>query len=81
MRWLTRFAVPVVLAVLLLALSLDIGRLVLAPTRAASIDAVRIRNAMVAELGEPAETAWRPDAVPPDYRWESREAPDYFADV
>lgn len=81
MRWLTRFAVPVVLAVLLLALSLDIGRLVLAPTRAASIDAVRIRNAMVAELGEPAETAWRPDAVPPDYRWESREAPDYFAEV
>src|SRR3546814_7926804 len=41
----------------------------------------RSRNAMVAELGEPAETAWRPDAVPPDYRWESREVPDYFAEV
>lgn len=74
-------AVPTVLAAMLLALGLDVGRLALAPTRDASIEAVRIRNAMVAELGSPADTEWRPDAVPPAYRWESLPAPDYFVGV
>src|SRR3990170_1380862 len=81
MSSIARMAVLLVLAALLLALGLDVGRLLLAPTREASIDAVRVRNAMVAQLGTPAETEWRPDAVPPAYRWESLPAPGYFADV
>ena len=63
---------------LLLVLCLDVGRLVLAPTREASKDAVRIRNAMVAELGEPIETDWPPSAVPANYNWEGRSAPRFF---
>lgn len=62
-------------------LCLDVGRLVLAPTRDASIDAVRIRNAMVARLGEPAQTAWTPDSIPADYHWEILPAPDYFTAI
>jgi len=80
-RSVIRIAGLVVLVVLLLGLGLDVGRLVLAPTREASIDAVRIRNAMVAELGSPAQTDWRPQAVPPSYRWESRPPPAYFTEV
>lgn len=76
-----RLAVLLVLAVLLLVLGMDVGRLVLAPTREDSVDAVRIRNAMVARLGTPADTDWDPAAVPPLYRWESRPAPRYFADI
>jgi hypothetical protein len=76
-----RLAILVVLAALLLVLGLDVGRLVLAPTRGDSIDAVRVRNAMVARLGTPDETEWRPDAVPLAYRWERLPAPRYFADV
>lgn len=64
-----------------MALCFDLGRLVLAPTREASIDAVRIRNAMVAELGEPAETNWTPSAVPANFRWESRPAPAFFTTI
>lgn len=79
MRAIVRVLIPVVLAVLLLALGVDVGRLLLAPTREDSIDAVRIRNAMVARLGTPAETDWPPDAVPPDYQWESLAPPAYFA--
>jgi hypothetical protein len=74
-------AIPIVLVALLLALGLDVGRLLLAPTREASVDAVRVRNAMVAQLGTPAQTAWRPDAVPSAYRWESLPAPGYFAEI
>lgn len=70
-----------VLAGLFIVLCLDIGRLALTPTREASIDAVRIRNAIVAELGQPADTDWQPDAVPPDYHWESLATPDYFTEV
>lgn len=81
MRAIVRVAIPIVLAALLLALGLDVGRLLLAPTREASVDAVRIRNAMVAQLGTPAETEWSPDAVPPDYRWETRPAPSYFSGI
>lgn len=81
MNLIARLTVVIVLLVLLLALSLDVGRLVLAPTREASIDAIRIRNAMVAELGAPADTEWRPEAVPSSYRWESRSAPAYFAGI
>lgn len=81
MSSIARLVVLVVLAVLLLALGVDVGRLVLAPTRQDSIDAVRVRNAMVAQLGSSAETEWRPDAVPPAYRWESLPAPRYFVDV
>lgn len=81
MTSITRLTVLLVLAVLLLVLGWDVGRLVLAPTRADSVDAVRVRNAMVARLGSPAETEWHPDAVPPGYRWETQPAPSYFADV
>jgi hypothetical protein len=81
MRRIARIAVPIVLVVLLLVLCLDIGRLALAPTREASIDAVRIRNAMVAEMGSAAETVWSPSEVPPDFRWERQPPPDYFAMV
>jgi hypothetical protein len=67
--------------IILTLLCLDVGRLVLAPTRAASIDAVRIRNAMVADLGEPSQTDWTPDTIPANYNWERRPAPDYFAAI
>lgn len=76
-----RAAVPIVAALLLMALCVDIGRLILAPTREASIDAVRIRNALVAELGEPAETDWTPSAIPADFKWEDRPAPAFFAQI
>jgi hypothetical protein len=76
-----RTAIPIGLAVLLAILSFDVGRLVLAPTREASIDAVRIRNAMVAELGEPSQTDWSPSAVPANYNWERRAAPAFFANI
>ena len=81
MSLIARLTVVLLLLALLLVLSLDVGRLVLAPTRAASIDAIRIRNAMVAEMGNPAETDWRPDAVPRDYHWESLPPPAYFATI
>lgn len=67
--------------VILTLLCLDVGRLVLVPTREASIDAVRIRNAMVAELGEPVQTDWTPDTIPANYKWESRPAPEYFGAI
>ncbi len=67
--------------IVLTILCLDVGRLVLAPTREASIDAIRIRNAMVAELGAPAQTEWTPDAIPANYNWEHRPAPDYFSAI
>ena len=66
---------------LLAFLSVDLGRLVLAPTREDSTDAVRIRNAMVAKLGTPDATAWTPGAVPASFNWESEPAPDYFVKV
>ena len=69
------------LAALLAILSFDVGRLVLAPSREASIDAVRIRNAMVAELGAPAQTDWTPSAIPPDYNWENLPAPTFFTTI
>lgn len=81
MRPFTRLAVPVLLAAALVLLCLDVGRLALAPTREASIDAVRIRNAMVAELGRPGDTAWTPETVPADFNWETRPAPPYFARI
>jgi len=76
-----RLAILSALAMLLLVLGLDIGRLVLAPTRQDSIDAVRIRNAMVARLGTPEETEWRPDEVPTSFHWENQPPPRYFAEV
>lgn len=81
MRHFTSVLLSAALLALLIWLCLDVGRLVLAPTREASIDAVRIRNAMVAELGEPDRTQWRPEAVPPDFNWESRPPPEYFTSV
>lgn len=81
MRPYMRTAVLTICAVLLAALCLDVGRLALAPTREASIDAVRIRNAMVAELGEPGETDWPPTAIPASFRWESRPAPAFFTAI
>lgn len=77
----SRLAIAALLAVLLVALGIDLGRLVLAPTRDASIDAVRIRNAMVAEVGTLAETQWSPSAVPANFNWETLPAPTYFAEV
>lgn len=81
MRPYRQIAVPIVMAMLLAILGFDIGRLVLAPSRAASIDAVRIRNAMVAQLGDPAQTDWQPDAVPADYKLESLPSPPFFAAI
>lgn len=78
---LARIAIAAVLALVLALLSYDVARLVLAPTRDASIDAVRIRNAMVAERGRPAQTEWRPEAVPADFAWESRPAPAFFTAI
>ena len=74
-----RTLVPAVLALIFVVLLFDLGRLALAPTREASIDAVRIRNAMVAELGRPAETDWTPGAVPAEFNWEQRPPSDFFA--
>jgi hypothetical protein len=78
MRPFIRIAFPIVIAVLLAVLSFDVGRLVLAPTRDDSVDAVRIRNAMVAELGQPQQTDWAPSAIPANYNWESTPAPTFF---
>jgi hypothetical protein len=74
-------AIYIASAAVLLVLCIDIGRLALAPTREASIDAVRIRNAMVAELGDPAETDWPPNAPPPNYHLETLPPPAFFMAV
>ena len=81
MRRNRRIAIAIGMAVLLAILSFDVGRLVLAPTREASIDAVRIRNAMVAELGEPTETEWPPSAIPANYNRETLPAPAFFTEI
>lgn len=81
MRSYWRTVVLLVLAAVLAILCIDVGRLALAPTRDASIDAVRIRNAMVAEWGEPAQTEWRPTTIPDSYRWESLAAPTFFTAI
>lgn len=81
MRPSMRTAILVAAAVLLVVLCLDIGRLVLAPTREASIDAVRIRNAMVAALGEPHDTDWPPNETPANYNSEILPAPAFFAEI
>src|SRR5688572_18678565 len=81
MRPHARIAVAFGTLPLLLALCLDVGRLVLAPTREDSVNAVRIRNAMVAELGQPRQTDWPPSAIPADYNWESRPAPTFFTTI
>lgn len=73
--------VAAVCAIVLALLCLDVGRLILAPSRDASIDAVRIRNAMVAELGDPAQTEWGPDRIPADFKWEQLPAPEFFAAI
>lgn len=77
----TRIALLAALTVVVLAVALHLGRLVLAPTRAASIDAVEVRNSLVVELGTPEETGWSPDAVPEAFNWESRPAPERFVAV
>ena len=77
----SRLLVPIVLVLLLALLAVDLGRLVLAPTREASVDAIRIRNAMVAEMGSAEQTRWQPGGVPEDFRWESMAAPGYFTEV
>jgi hypothetical protein len=59
----------------------DVGRLLLATSREASIDAIRIRNAMVAELGDPSQTNWRPSAAPSDYKQETLPAPSFFVAI
>jgi len=79
-RW-ARILVPLGAAMLLTVLALNVGRLVLAPTRDASIDAVRIRNAMVAELGDPDQTNWSPSEIPANYHWEALPPPPYFTKI
>jgi hypothetical protein len=81
MKRFIKIFLPVVLLILLVGLCLDMSRLVLAPTREASIDAVRIRNAMVAELGRPAQSDWKPSGVPSDFNWERRPPTAYFVSV
>jgi hypothetical protein len=81
MRIRGRTIIPIVLAILVALLCFDVGRLVLASSREASIDAVRIRNAMVAELGEPAQTDWEPSAIPSIYHWEKLAPPAFFSRI
>jgi hypothetical protein len=69
------------MGILLAAFCFDVGRLVLAPTREASIDAVRIRNAMVAEVGDPGQTDWPPSAIPRNYNLEKLPAPVFFTAI
>ena len=77
----TRVWLLVVLMVPLVVVSLHIGRLVLAPSRDASIDAVRVRNSLVVELGVPGDEIWNPSAVPEDFNWEPLAAPDRFVTI
>lgn len=81
MKAIFRALISSVLAIVLIVLCLDVGRLVLAPTREASIDAVRIRNAMVAELGRPAQTDWPPGSIPANFNWETSNPPEFFARI
>ena len=81
MSRLIRIGLLLIMALVLLAIALHLGRLVLAPTREASIDAVRVRNSLVAELGTPADVAWSPSAVPETYNWEQAAPPEPFAEV
>lgn len=76
-----RFVLLIVVLGVLAFLSFDIGRLVLAPSRDASIAAVRIRNAMVANLGHPDQTQWSPAAIPANFNWEQQPAPDFFTKI
>ena len=71
----------IVLAGLLGLLLLDIGRLVLAPSLQASIDAVRVRNALVSELGTAEQTDWTPSAVPANFTWEREEPSQFIAEI
>src|SRR5262245_676027 len=64
MRSLARRLLLLVVTAVFGLLVFDVGRLILATSREASIDAVRIRNAMVAELGDPSQTNWQPSAMP-----------------
>lgn len=77
----TRLVLLALFAVPFLLVTLHLGRMVLAPSRDASIDAVRVRNALVIELGLPSETNWPPSAVPSAFNWESRIAPEPFVEV
>lgn len=76
-----RFILLIVVLGVLAVLSFDIGRLVLAPSRDASIAAVRIRNAMVSSLGHPDQTQWSPAAIPANFKWEQQPAPDFFTQI
>ena len=77
----TRIVLFVITVTVVLAITLHLGRLVLALDRNASIDAVRVRNSMVAELGQPIDVDWSPNAVPEEFHWEQRPAPTRFVDV
>jgi hypothetical protein len=77
----TRIVLFVVTVTFVLGIALHFGRLVLALDRDASIDAVRVRNSMVVELGEPGDVAWSPNVIPEEFNWEERPAPIDFVDV
>ena len=77
----TRFLLLGLFAVPFLLVTLHLGRMVLAPSRDASIDAVQVRNSLVVDLGLPDETNWPPKAVPTDFNWERRTAPQRFVEV
>jgi len=77
----TRIVLFIISVTLVLAITLNLGRLVLALDRNASIDAVRVRNSMVTELGQPIDVDWSPNAAPEEFHWEQRPAPTRFVDV
>jgi hypothetical protein len=47
--------------------------------REASIEAVILRNSLLAAVGDPRDFAWTPKAIPSSYLQESRQAPELFA--
>lgn len=81
MRSLARGLLLLVVTAVFGLLVFDVGRLILATSREASIDAVRIRNAMVAELGDPSQTNWQPSAAPSDFKQEILPAPPFFVAI
>ncbi len=76
-----RVGLIVLLGIVVVAVSLHMGRMVLAPTRDASIDAVRVRNALVVDLGSAADVNWAPEAPPQDFNWERLAPPQRFVEV
>lgn len=77
----SRVVLITLVSVLLIAGAFDFGRLALAPTRQASIDAVQVRNSLVSDLGSARDAAWSPRTIPSDYKLEAAPAPAVFQEI